>query len=104
MTKGVKHTPKADSTVFKIQEGGTLEVECFVYPQLITEENESSYEYDVSLDVLQIMPYGIAADLLKSDVSAEYGTVYASRYESMIQRLDPRNGTTSVYVEGGVKI
>jgi hypothetical protein len=49
------------------------------------------------------MPYGIAADLLKSDVSSEYGSVYATRYEQMLQRLDPRNSMTSVYIEGGVR-
>ena len=50
------------------------------------------------------MPYGIAADLLKSDVSAEYGAIYATRYETMLQRLDPRYQMTSVYIEGGVDI
>jgi hypothetical protein len=51
--------------------------------------------------VLEILPYGVAADLLKSDVSAEYGSVYATRYENMLQRLDPRNHLTSVVIEGG---
>ena len=46
------------------------------------------------------MPYGIAADLLKSDISASYGQVYANRYEQMLQRLDPRYHTGSFYIEG----
>ena len=50
------------------------------------------------------MPYGVAADLLKSDVSTQYGAVYANRYEAMLQRLDPRNHMTSVYIEGGVSV
>jgi hypothetical protein len=50
------------------------------------------------------MPYGVAADLLKSDVSTEYGTIYATRYESMKQQLDPRYQLATVYVEGGVSI
>jgi hypothetical protein len=48
------------------------------------------------------MPYGIAADLLKSDISAEYGSVYAQRYETLMQRLDPRYQMTTVFIEGGV--
>jgi hypothetical protein len=50
------------------------------------------------------MPYGIAADLLKSDVSTEYGSIYATRYESMLQRLDPRYQMNSIYIEGGVTV
>lgn len=102
---GVSNIPKASGTMFKILEGGTAEVECFVYPERITENTkDKAYEFELSADVLEIMPYGIAADLLKSDVSAEYGAVYATRYESMLQRLDPRYQTTTVSISGGVRI
>ena len=50
------------------------------------------------------MPYGIAGDLLKSDVSADYGKHYSERYESMLMRLDPRYAMNSIYIEGGVEI
>lgn len=102
---GVAYIPKASGTILKILESGTAEIECFVYPERITETTkDKAYEFELSADVLEIMPYGIAADLLKSDVSAEYGSVYATRYESMLQRLDPRYQTTTVYVSGGVHI
>jgi hypothetical protein len=48
------------------------------------------------------MPYGVAADLLKSDVSAEYGAIYATRYKEMLQMLDPRYQMNSITIEGGV--
>jgi hypothetical protein len=101
---GVAHTPKADGTVFKIRESGTAEIDCYVYPESITDTTKDSYEFELSADALEIMPYGIAADLLKSDVSAEYGNIYATRYESLKQMLDPRYQMTSVYIEGGVNI
>lgn len=102
---GVRYTPKANGTILKVQESGTMEIDVFVYPERITEKTkDKTYEFELSNDVLEIMPYGIAADLLKSDVSTEYGTVYATRYESMLQRLDPRYHMTSVYIEGGVSI
>ena len=41
---------------------------------------------------------------MKSDVSAEYGKVYAERYETMLQRLDSRYAMTSVFIEGGVNV
>ena len=99
---GVSYSPKADGTVFKVTEDGTMEVECYVYPERITDKTKGGYEFEVSADVLEIMPYGIAADLLKSDVSAEYGNIYGIRYENMKQLLDTRYQTASIYIEGGV--
>lgn len=99
---GVNYEPKANGTVLKILESGTAEIECYVYPEKITEKTKDTYEFEISADVLEIMPYGIAADLLKSDVSTEYGAIYATRYETMLQRLDPRYQMTSIYIEGGV--
>ena len=104
MVGGVGFAPKANGTVLKILEDGTAEIDCFVYPERITEKTPNSYEFELSADALEIMPYGVAADLLKSDVSTEYGTIYATRYETMLQRLDPRYQMASIYVEGGVSI
>ena len=104
LVSGVNHTPKADGTVLKIHESGTAEIEVYVYPERITANTKDNYEFELSADVLEIMPYGVAADLLKSDVSTEYGSIYATRYETMLQRLDPRYQMTSVYIEGGVSI
>ena len=102
---GVNYSARADGTILKILENGTLEVSCFVYPERITEKTkDKAYEFELSPDALEIMPYGVAADLLKSDVSTEYGTIYATRYESMLQRFDPRYSMTNIYIEGGVKI
>lgn len=101
---GVNYVSKASGTVLKILETGTAEIECYVFPDRITEKTKDSYEFELPADVLEIMPYGIAADLLKSDVSTEYGSIYATRYESMLQRLDPRYQLTSVYIEGGVSL
>ena len=98
---GVDHQFKANGTMVKFLESGTAEIDVYVYPERITDSTKDNYEFELSDDALEIMPYGIAGDLLKSDVSAEYGNVYSARYESMLQRLDPRNHMTSVYIEGG---
>jgi hypothetical protein len=101
---GVSNAPKADGTVYKILEDGTAEIDCYVYPESITGTTKDTYEFELSADALEIMPYGIAADLLKSDVSAEYGNIYATRYESMKQMLDPRYAMPMVTFEGGVDV
>lgn len=102
---GVPYDSKAGGTVFKFLDSGTAEFDICVYPERITEKTkDKAYEFELSADCLEIMPYGIAADLLKSDVSAEYGAVYSTRYETMLQRLDPRYQLSSVYIEGGIDI
>jgi hypothetical protein len=102
---GVNYDAKANGTILKILESGVLEIDCFVYPERITEKTkDKAYEFELSPDALEIMPYGVAADLLKSDVSAEYGNVYAARYESMLQRLDPRYQMGSITIEGGYNV
>lgn len=101
---GVSNTPKANGTVYKILENGTAEIEVYVYPERITSTTKDSYEFELPSDVLEIMPYGIAADLLKSDVSNEYGSIYATRYEQMLSRLDPRYAMPSYTIEGGIDI
>lgn len=100
--RGVAHERKAQGTVIKILEDGKAEVEYFRYPTRITDKNREKYTFELSEDVLEIMPYGIAADLLKSDVSAEYGSVYATRYEQLKQMLDPRYQMTYITIEGGI--
>lgn len=102
---GVVCQYKADGTILKVLEDGTAEIDCYVYPERITETTkDKAYEFELSPDALEIMPYGIAADLLKSDVSTEYGRIYAERYETMLQRLDPRYAMNSVTIEGGVAL
>ena len=101
---GVDNLAKADGTMFKVLENGTAEVDVFVYPERITDKTKGTYEFELSADALEIMPYGIAADLLKSDVSSEYGNIYASRYESLKQMLDPRYALASISIVGGIDV
>lgn len=101
---GVNVDLKAQGTVIKALESGTMEIEFFRYPERILEENQDEYVFELSEDALEIMPYGIAGDLLKSDVSANYGQIYARRYEDMLQKLDSRYSVGMIAYEGGVDI
>ena len=102
---GVEYTPKADGTVLKILEDGTAEIDCYVYPERITAKTVAkAYEFELSPDALEIMPYGVAADLLKSDISTEYGSIYASHFENLLNQLDTRYQMSSIFIEGGIDI
>lgn len=104
MIRGVEYETKANGTVFKFLEDGTAEIEYFRYPTRITDRNREKYTFELSDDALEIMPYGVAADLLKSDVSTNYGSIYAQRYEQMKQLLDPRYNMGGIYVDGGISV
>jgi hypothetical protein len=99
---GVAFVPRASGTVLKILQSGTAEMDIFVYPERINSKTSDSYEFELSADALEIMPFGIAGDLLKSDVSTEYGTIYSKEYENKLARLDSRYSMPGIYIEGGV--
>ena len=100
IARGIKYEYKAQGTIIKCLEAGTLEVEYFRYPEEINDLTKDNFEFELSNDVLEIMPYGVAADLLKSDVSNAYGNVYAQRYENMKNQLDIRYNTGAIEFEG----
>lgn len=85
-------------------EDGEAKIFYYKYPKQITSETEDSYKFELSTDLLEIMPYGVAGDLLKSDVSSQYGTIYSARYREMLQTLDPRYGTGIIEMTGGINI
>lgn len=91
-----------DMATFK--EDGTADIYYYRYPVAITDSTPDSYEFELPLDALEILPYGVAGDLLKSDVSAQYGAIYSQRYETMLQRLDSRYSLGGISFEGGVDI
>lgn len=102
---GVRYVPKANGTVLKMLQTGTAEISFFAYPERISEKTkDSAYEFELSNDALEIMPFGVAGDLLKSDVSTDYGSVYSARYNDMVQMLDHRYHMPTMYMEGGVDI
>ncbi len=104
IVRGVQVDYKAQGTIIKALEDGVMEIDYFKYPERITESTKDSYEFELPNDVLEIMPYGIAADLLKSDISSQYGQIYANRYAELKQMLDPRYSMGGIYVDGGYSI
>lgn len=104
IVRGVNCEYKAQGTIIKALEDGVAEIDYFKFPDAITDKTKENYEFELTSDVLEVMPYGVAADLLKSDVSTNYGRIYAERYEALKQLLDPRYSTGGIYFEGGVSI
>lgn len=99
--RGVKYEIIGDRV--KFLEDGTAEIYYTKTPTRIDINTSDSYEFELSDDLLEIMPYGIAGDLLKSDVSNQYGSVYYARYQELRNALDPRYTDTTIEFDGGVE-
>ena len=100
--RGITYEVIGDRVIF--EEDGTAKVYYYKYPTQIDINTDDNYKFELSTDVLEIMPYGVAADLLKSDVSSQYGAVYRQRYEELKAALDPRYTMTGVEISGGINI
>lgn len=104
----LNHVKDVNVNIFDNQiefnEDGTLKIYYYKYPTQIDQDTDDGQELDLSVDVLEIMPYGVASDLLKSDVSSNYGQIYAQRYQELKSALDPRYSLGGVYIDGGTDI
>lgn len=97
---GAEREIDVNMNYYKIPEEGHITIYYYKYPERITDDtNDTDYIFELSDDALEILPYGAAADILKSDVSNSYGQIYQQRYETMLQRLDSRYNTGTVYIE-----
>lgn len=68
----------------------------------ISKQLDEEYIFELTTDVLEVLPYGVAADLLKNDMIANYGKYYYERYNELKQMLDPRTTAGIVVCEGGL--
>ena len=68
------------------------------------EVQDNEFEFDLPLEVLHIMPYGIAADLLKMDMISGYGRYFYERYMELKNSINPKRTSGLIRAEGGVDI
>lgn len=100
---GVRYTLFENLVTFN--ESGEAIINYYRYPKLITKDtNMDKYKMELSRDVLEIMPYGVAADILKSDVSAQYGRVYEQAYQQALQMLDVNTSEGIYEIKGGIYV
>lgn len=100
---GVSYTLFENLVTFN--EDGVATINYYRYPKLITKDTDmDKYKMELSRDVLEIMPYGVAADILKSDVSAQYGRVYEQAYQQALQMLDVNTSDGIYEIKGGIYV
>ena len=105
--------PNDDILVLPKDYEGAFTIYYYKYPTLakVLFENEedkkvedNSFEFELDRDVLEVMPYGIAADLLKMDMISGYGRYFYERYTEMRNSIDPRKTSGTIKIEGGYNV
>jgi len=91
-------TTYSDKIYINDLDNGIYSVKYRVYPTDITETTLDTFELELDKDAQMLMPFAIASDILKSDVSSDY-TTFQRRYEDQLQKLDVRK-TTGLIVIG----
>lgn len=95
--KGAKHE-QIDKYI-KFLENGLAEVYYYKFPKRITKETDGEkYTFEISDDLIEILVYGVAGDVLMGDASNQYGKIYRDRYNELKQNLDPR------YMKGSITV
>ena len=92
---------------------GDIEVYYYKLPSTcqLTFESESardaydaSFTFDLDLPLLEVMPYGIARDLLRLDMISGYGAYFEKTYNELKMQLDGRRTRGFISIVGGEDI
>lgn len=65
---------------------GKYVINYYKYPTEITEETPDDFELELDTDACNVLPYAVASDILKADVSTDY-SVFEASYLSMLNEL-----------------
>ena len=104
-----------DNTTLEIDNSfaGTIRLYYYKYPTLCKtmfnndterQNEDNRYVFEIDPMLLEIMPYGIARDLLRLDMISNYGSYFERTYNDLIQRLDSRNTSGFITIEGGIDL
>jgi len=107
--------PNDDTIVLEDGFEGTIRIYYFKYPKLVkifdknaTDSEISNYDekfkFDLDPILLEIMPMGVGAELLKMDMINNYGEYFHKRYLEMKQSIDTRRTAGIIKIEGGYDI
>lgn len=104
-----------DDVTIQLPEGfsGEITFYYYKYPKMVKtifendeerQNEDETFEFDLDAELLHVMPYGIASDLLKMDMISGYGRYFYERYNELKNRIDPRRTSGIIYSEGGCDI
>ena len=99
---GVKYSIIDRFVTFK--EDGEAKIYYYQYPVQIKEDSDNETKIDLEPQAIECMIWGIASDILKMDVSNQYGAMFSSRYAELKGELDNRINQGNIHIEGGINV
>lgn len=100
---GVHYTLFENIVTF--EEDGEATINYYRYPKKITKDTDMDvYKMEVSMDVQEIMPYGVASYLLKNDPSSQYGRIYEQEYQNALDKIDMQMTDGLFEIKGGINV
>lgn len=73
-------------------------LEYYMYPAIIDENTEDDFTLELDQDVLFILPYAVANDILKTDPSADY-TAFLADYNRKLENLNTSISNSRVVIK-----
>lgn len=65
---------------------------------------DEEFKFDIDTPLLEIMPYGIARDLLRLDMISSYGSYFERTYNELKSQIDSRRTKGMISFVGGIDI
>ena len=78
-------------------------LEYYAYPTVIDEETDDDFVLELDQDVLMILPYAVASDILKTDPSADY-TAFLQEYQRKLNELNISLSTPKVVIKQNYRL
>ena len=104
-----------DDNNIELEEGfaGQVRIYYYKYPRMVKidfeededqDEYDTNFKFDLDLALQEVMPYGIARDILRLDMISVYGTYFERTYNELKQQLDSRKTAGIINIYGGEDI
>lgn len=86
------------------EEDGEAKIYYYQYPVQIKEDSDNDTKIDLEPQAIECMIWGIASDILKMDVSNQYGAMFSQRYAELKGELDNRINQGNIHITGGINV
>lgn len=86
------------------EEDGEAKIYYYQYPVQIKEDSDNDTKIDLEPQAIECMIWGIASDILKMDVSNQYGAMFSARYAELKGELDNRINQGNIHITGGINV
>lgn len=96
----MKYRIEGESILVSNETPGRILLEYTPFPTTINDETDDDFELEIDDELANILPFGVAADLLKTDPGEDW-TAFEKEYERRYQKIINARTTMSVNITEG---